>query len=78
MAHAVQLCALTIRGDVDWALGHAAVHGRFATGDLDSILAAKDSDTTRRHTSEHTSLAQGARSWNMLGTNSTDSQEPIA
>ncbi len=41
MAHAVELAALAGRADVDWALGHAAVHGRFATGDLDSILAAK-------------------------------------
>ena len=41
MAHAVELSALAGRADVDWALGHAAVHGRFATGDLDSILAAR-------------------------------------
>ncbi|MGW0040078.1 IS21/IS408/IS1162 family transposase, partial [Gordonia sp. NPDC003376] len=39
MAHAVELAALHGGNDVDWALGHAAVHGRFATGDLDSILA---------------------------------------
>ena len=72
MAHAVELAALHSRSDVDWALGHAAVHGRFATGDLDSILAAKDMDPTRHHASEHTSLAQGTKSWNMLGANSTD------
>jgi hypothetical protein len=40
MAHAVELSVLGGGADVDWALGHAAVHGRFATGDLDSILAA--------------------------------------
>jgi hypothetical protein len=32
MAHAVELSVLGAGGDVDWALGHAAVHGRFATG----------------------------------------------
>lgn len=32
MAHAVELSVLGTGGDVDWALGHAAVHGRFATG----------------------------------------------
>jgi hypothetical protein len=69
---------LATGGDVDWALGHAAVHGRFATGDLDSILAAKDTDTTRRHTSEQTSLAQGTSGWNMFGTNGTGSQGPVA
>ncbi len=53
--------------DVDWALGHAAVHGRFATGDLDSILAAKDTDPTRRRGSEHTSLAQGTGGWDLFG-----------
>jgi hypothetical protein len=47
MAHAVELSALAGRADVGWALGHAAVHCRFATGDLDSILAAKGMDPTR-------------------------------
>lgn len=78
MAHAVELAALATGADVDWALGHAAVHGRFATGDLDSILAAKNTDTTRRSTSEHTSLAQGTRGWNMLGSNGTNGQGSIA
>jgi hypothetical protein len=73
MARAVELSVLATGGDVDWALGHAAVHGRFATGDLDSILAAKDIDTTRRRTCEHTSLAQGASGWNTLGVNTTQS-----
>ena len=69
MAHAVELSALSGRTDVDWALGHAAVHGRFATGDLDSILAAKGLDTTRRGASENTSLAQGTIGWNLFGLN---------
>jgi hypothetical protein len=69
MTHAVALSALAPVGDVDWALGHAAVHGRFATGDLDSILASKGMDPTRRAASEDTSLAQGTASWNLFGTN---------
>lgn len=78
MAHAVELAALSTGGDVDWALGHAAVHGRFATGDLDSILAAKGLDTTRRGASENSSLAQGTRGWNLLGNSSIDNEEPAA
>lgn len=66
-ACAVELSALGGRADVDWALGHAAVHGRFATGDLDSILAAKGLDRTRRGANEDTSLAQGTRGWNLFG-----------
>ncbi|MEP9394499.1 IS21 family transposase [Gordonia sp. VNK1] len=72
MRHAVSLAALHTTSDVDWALGHAAVHGRFATGDLDSILAAKDLDPTRHQASENTSLAQGTKGWNMLGNNTID------
>jgi hypothetical protein len=75
MAHAVELSALGDRADVDWALGHAAVHGRFATGDLDSILAHKGLDTTRRGASEHTSLAQGTAGWNLLGLNIIDAPD---
>jgi hypothetical protein len=69
-------CCLTAgRADVDWALGHAAVHGRFATGDLDSILAAKGLDPTRRGAREDTSLAQGTRGWNLFGANIIDTPE---
>lgn len=75
MAHAVELSALAGRADVDWALGHAGVHGRFATGDLDSILAAKGLDPTRRGADEHTSLAQGTAGWNLLGRNTSDHPE---
>ena len=67
MAHAVELSALGGRADVDWALGHAAVHGRFATGDLDSILAAKGHHPTRRGAREDTSLAPGTSGWNLFG-----------
>ena len=38
MAQAVQLAKLFDPTRVDWALGHAAVHGRFAEADLASIL----------------------------------------
>ena len=72
MTHAVDLAALGGRADVDWALGHAAVHGRFATGDLDSILASKGMDLTRHGASEDASLAQGTIGWNMLGTNTIE------
>lgn len=72
MSHAVDLARLGVRGDVDWALGHAAVHGRFATGDLDSILASKGMDLTRRGASESTSLTQGTSGWNLLGSNAIE------
>ncbi|WP_020106249.1 IS21 family transposase [Nocardia sp. 348MFTsu5.1] len=75
MTHAVELSTLGSRADVDWALGHAAVHGRFATGDLDSILASKGMDLTRHGASEDTSLAQGTTGWNLFGLNNTDVNE---
>lgn len=71
MAHAVELAALSAAADVDWALGHAAAYGRFATGDLDSILAAKGLDPVRREASEDTSLAQGTTGWKLLGGNAS-------
>ncbi|QIX51881.1 IS21 family transposase [Rhodococcus sp. DMU1] len=74
MAHAVALSTLVDRADVDWALGHAAVHGRFATGDLDSILRAKGLDPTRHRAREDTSLAQGTRGWTLLGATGPDEE----
>jgi hypothetical protein len=38
MAEALALAKLFDPVEVDWALGHAAVHGRFAEADLSSIL----------------------------------------
>ncbi len=38
MAEAVTTAKLVGAGDVDWALGHAAVHAHFAEADLGSIL----------------------------------------
>ena len=55
--------------------GHAAVHGRLATGDLDSILAAKGHDATRRGASADTSLAQGTQGWNLFGRSIVDTPE---
>lgn len=75
MAHAVELSALAGRADVDWALALAAVHGRFATGDLNSILAAKGPDQTRRGAGEGTSLAQSTQGWNLFGTTIIDGPE---
>ncbi len=67
MAHAVALDKLTEPGRVDWALGHAAVHGRFAEGDLASILAAGTPADPGRQASEDRSLAQGTAGWAALG-----------
>ena len=52
MADAVTLARLHGVERVDWALGHAATYGRFAEGDLASILAAHPAGehrTRRRH-----------------------------
>ena len=68
MAEAVSLAKLLDADRVGWALGHAAVTGRFGEGDLASILAyqatARPGPT---HTaSEHRSLAQGTGGWAQL------------
>ncbi|MCY7286994.1 MAG: IS21 family transposase, partial [Cryobacterium sp.] len=39
MAAPLATAKLVGTGQVDWALGHAAVHARFAEADLASILA---------------------------------------
>lgn len=69
MAQAVALAKLFEVKDVDWALGHAAVHARFAEGDLASILdhhqAAASGPTTRA--GEQGSLTQGTAGWAALG-----------
>jgi hypothetical protein len=51
------------------------VHGRFATGDLDSIPAAKGLDPTRRGAGEDISLAQGTSGWNLFGANIIDAPQ---
>ncbi len=76
MAHAVAINKLTAPGRVDWALGHAAVHGRFAEGDLASILAANTPVDDGRRAGENRSLAQGTAGWAALGTGTTPAATP--
>lgn len=66
MAQAVDLARLHGQMSVDWALGHAAMFGRFADGDLASILAAHPAG--ERHTAgEDHSLQPGTAAWGRLG-----------
>jgi transposase len=69
MAEAVSLAALTGRDAVDWALGHAAIHDRFAEGDLAAILAHRSGGqpaSTRTATDGHT-LQAGTAGWEGFG-----------
>ena len=69
MAHAVALSKLHTLEQVDWALGHAALHGRFAEADLASILEHNTTATPgpRLTADEAGSLAQGTTGWAALG-----------
>ncbi len=62
METAVTLAKVGGNTRVDWALGHAAVHGRFGHTDLASILNAHPPATTCK-AGESRSLAQGTSSW---------------
>lgn len=66
MAEAVQLARLHGVDRVDWALGHAAAYGRFAEGDLASILVA---NPPGQHNSagEGHSLQPGTNAWEGFG-----------
>ncbi len=66
MAQAVALARLHGRIRVDRALGHAAMSGRFADGDLASILAA-DPPAQRRRADDVHSLQPGTAAWGRLG-----------
>jgi hypothetical protein len=66
MAEAVDLAALHGPARVDWALGQAATFGRFAEGDVASILAAHPTGDTRRAGEQH-SLQDGTRAWEDFG-----------
>ena len=71
MAQAVSLSKLFGAAEVDWALGHAAVHARFGHGDLASILdhhAALPTAGPTHRASEGGSLTQGTSSWAAFGT----------
>ncbi len=71
MAAAVATAKLVGTAEVDWALGHAAVHDRFAEGDLASILAhhAAGGHGREHRASEDHSLTQGTASWAALNVN---------
>ncbi|MGP0221438.1 IS21 family transposase [Paenarthrobacter sp. NCHU4564] len=77
MAEAVTLAKIAGTAEVDKALGNAAFHGRFAHGDLASILNAGKSRTTTHSADETRSLTQGTSAWARLGvTASTTQEEP--
>lgn len=77
MAQAVTLAKLFEVREVDWALGHAAVHARFAEADLASIIdhhhhaatttAGHPPDQRSSRAGEDGSLTQGTASWAALG-----------
>jgi transposase len=66
MADAVTLARLHGVERVDWALGHAATYGRFAEGDVASILAAHPVGEHRSADDTH-SLQPGTRAWDGFG-----------
>ena len=66
MAEAVTLARLHSTEQLDWALGHAATFGRFAEGDLASILAA-DPPGQRRRADDMHSLQPSTAAWGRLG-----------
>ena len=69
MTEALALAKLFDPVEVDWALGHAAVHGRFAEADLSSILDhhARAPKAGEHRASEDSSLTQGTSAWAQLG-----------
>jgi hypothetical protein len=67
MAEAVTLAKMAGTAEVDAALGSAALHHRFAGGDLASILNAATLRTTTHAAGETKSLAQGTGGWATLG-----------
>jgi transposase len=69
MADAVALAKLSGVEAVNWALGHAAVYGRFAEADLASIIAHRATSTTGEATqaSEDHSLQAGTDAWKEFG-----------
>jgi transposase len=62
MEAAVTMAKVAGDARVDWALGHAAVNGRFGWSDLASILNASPPTVTRQAT-ESRSLSQGTAGW---------------
>jgi hypothetical protein len=74
MAEAVTLAKIAGTESVDRALGEAALHGRFAHGDLPSILNANIRRTTTHTADETRSLTQGTSAWARLGTDPSSTQ----
>ncbi|MGN7253496.1 MULTISPECIES: IS21 family transposase [unclassified Arthrobacter] len=68
MAEAVALAKIAGTAEVDKALGVAAIHHRFAHGDLASLLNAGGNHTGLRTAAEDKSLTQGTAGWAGLGT----------
>ena len=66
MAAAVELAGLHGADGVDWALGHAAIYGRFGEDDLVSILSARSLGRGHRASEQH-SLQGGTRAWEGFG-----------
>ena len=75
MAEAVSLAKIAGVIDVDRALGTAAIHGRFAHGDLSSILQAGRAANTTHTASEESSLTQGTRAWAAITTTTATMNE---
>ena len=77
MAEALALAKLFSAAEVDWALGHAAVHARFAEADLPAILdhhhACAAAGPLHRAGEDH-SLTQGTARWAALGGPATPDQ----
>ena len=69
MAEAVTLAKLHGADPVSWALGHAAVHGRFADGDVAAILAHRASAAPgpAHRAGETASLQTGTAAWQGFG-----------
>lgn len=66
MAEALTLARLNGPERVDWALGHAAMYGRFADNDLAAILASRPAETRHRAGEDH-SLQGGTKAWEGFG-----------
>ena len=66
MSDALTLARLHGADRVDWALGHAALYGRFAETDLAAILAAQPTQG-RRQAGEVHPLQGGTRAWERFG-----------
>jgi Mu transposase, C-terminal domain len=69
MADAVVLARLHGVERVDWALGHAAIYGRFGESDVASIIAAHPAGEHHRAGDSH-SLQAGTGAWDGFGATS--------